>query len=71
MPVSLPFTGVSINPGGESLIPSTLDLPAQGVCLLAGVSINGGGGGGIPANALRDRFGSPLLTRAGEYLLTR
>lgn len=68
MPVSLPGSGVSINPGGASLIPSTVDLPAQGVSLLTGVSA---GGGGIPANALRDRFGSPLLTRAGQYLLTR
>lgn len=70
MPVSLPSSGVSINPGGESLIPSTLDLPAQGVSLKVGVSITGGGGG-VPGNALLDRFGSALLTRGGAYLLTR
>lgn len=69
MPVSLPSSGVSINPGGESLIPSTLDLPAQGVSLKIGVSITGGGG--VPGNALLDRFGSALLTRAGAFLLTR
>lgn len=30
-----------------------------------------GGGSTVPGNALVDRFGSPLLTRDGAYLLTR
>jgi hypothetical protein len=29
------------------------------------------GGGGIPANALRDRAGDPILDRAGNYILVR
>lgn len=32
---------------------------------------SGGGGGAVPALALRDRFGDPILDRFGAYILTR
>jgi hypothetical protein len=35
------------------------------------VATTGAQSGGVPANALRDRAGNPVLDRDGNYILTR
>lgn len=37
----------------------------------ASSGFGGGDGGVVPADALRDRDGNPILDRFGEYILTR
>jgi len=37
----------------------------------SGFDNSAGGGGDVPALAIRDRFGDPILDRFGAYILSR